>query len=224
MGDNDTIMVVEREKLFGDDFFEKGYKSHSDVNFEKRILDNYSWMRRGDAEVDPSYKQPIGYVLLVNPQEGTVFAYKRSTKDEEYGEDRLQGKWSWGIGGHIDKGDEEGGNPIYESMLRELTTEEVELVDGDVQNVRVLGYVNDDKQYETDTDKISVGRVHFGILYVVETDATTVNPKDSEVAEGRMMKLSELEEIFDASKGRDEINVESWSEIAVDPLRGYFSK
>lgn len=54
-------------------------------------------MRRGDAEVDPSFKQPIGYAVIRNAQ-GDVFLYQRGNKREEFHESRLAGKWACGIG------------------------------------------------------------------------------------------------------------------------------
>ena len=203
------IMVVECMHLFNNetDRFE-GFVPHNHLNYESRILDNLKYMVRGDAEEDPTHKQPIAYVLIVNPNTKKVFAYQRSKKDKEYTEKRLQGKWSWGVGGHIDKVDESNGNPIEVSMLRELS-EEVHLPEN--ISTKVLGYVN----YDTD----DVGKVHFGILYLVETNADEIKPKDSEMAHGKLMSLSELEEIIN----NPDCNVETWSEIAIQPLREYFN-
>jgi predicted NUDIX family phosphoesterase len=166
-------------------------------------------MVRKDAENDPTYKQPIAYVLIINPELKKVFAYQRSSKGKDYGESRLAGKWSWGVGGHIDKIDEVKGNPIEASMLRELS-EEVHLPN--ITGTKVIGYVNDDSN--------DVGKVHFCVLYLLETDAEEVKPKASEMAQGKLMGLNELEEILN----HPECNVERWSEMAMDPLKEYFNK
>ncbi|MAF51249.1 MAG: DNA mismatch repair protein MutT [Nanoarchaeota archaeon] len=198
------ILVIERELLFCDGSFE-GFKPHSeDSNYETLILNNFKFLRRGDVEEDPSHKQPIGYALLVNPETNKVFAYQRSTKA---GEKRLHGKWSWGIGGHVERSDQHIGNPVYLSLLRELE-EEVEM-DGKILDVNVLGYINDDSN--------QVGEVHFGILYLIKTDSTTIEPRDSEIEVGAMLGIEELEK-----KIADEnVVVEDWSRISFDPLKEY---
>ena len=154
-------------------------------------------------------KQPIGYCLIVNSALKQVFAYQRSSVDEEYGEKRLQGKWSWGVGGHIEKYDINSGNAIRTSMLRELA-EEVN-IPGSTQE-SVLGYIND--------DKTAVGEVHFGILYLIETNAKNVEVNDPEMAWGGFVDLARIEEILKSPDCR----VESWSEIAAGPLADILKK
>lgn len=210
------ILVVEKNALFGDDFFE-GFRAHDKVDYESRILANLKIMRRGNtsenlnhpegnAEMNPNYKQPIGYILIVNPQIKKVFAYQRAVKDEHYGEKRLQRKWSWGIGGHIEAKDSKG-NPLRESMLREMD-EEVH-IDGTILRTRILGYINDESN--------SVGQVHFGIVYLAEINGIA-KPKDKEMAQGEMLSLSELEQICSLK----ESSVENWSKILLIPLKNYF--
>jgi predicted NUDIX family phosphoesterase len=204
MDPEQKIMVIDREALFGEDFFE-GFKVWTHVDFELRILENCKYLKRGIAECDPTHKQPIGYAIIVNPALRKVFVYRRSVKGENYHEKRLQGKWSWGVGGHIEEVDVE--NPIHGSVLREIE-EEIEM-DGGV-SPRVLGYINDDSN--------DVGKVHFGVLYIVETDSVIVRPKDLEADDGRFMTMEELEEVC----GSPDSVVEEWSKIALEPLREYF--
>lgn len=198
------IIVVERDILFGKDFFE-GFRPHHEIDYESRILQNMKIMRRWDVENHPSYKQPIGYTLLVNPSLRKIFVYQRASKDEYYGEKRLQGKWSWGIGGHIEPSDAKNRNPIRESMLREVTKEETEIIGNILEEPRVLGYINDDSD--------SIGRDHFGILYILKINGYA-NPKDSEILHGEMKDLNELEKICSSF----EYDVEEWSQIALKPL------
>src|SRR3989344_7918816 len=104
--EDQEILVVKRKYLFDNNknYF-NGFSSAENLNFISRILSNMEWKRRGDMEIDPSYKQPIAYCAIVNPESEKVFAYIRSKRDEHYGEKRLQGKLSVGIGGHIEKRD-----------------------------------------------------------------------------------------------------------------------
>jgi len=200
--DEQRIIVVERDILFKDGFFE-GFKPAREFDYESRILSNIKIMRRGDAEKDSTHKQPIGYMIIVNPETKQVFAYQRSTDDKRYTEKRLQGKWSWGIGGHIEPSDTKG-NPIRESMIRELS-EEVHLEGGAVGEPQVLGYIYHD---------FDVHQVHFGILYMIETNGD-VHPKDPEMSQGKLMGLNELEEICSSPN----CEVEEWSKTALVQLR-----
>jgi len=200
------IMVVGKELLFGNDYFE-GFRPHDEIDYASRILKNFEYMKRGLAEQDSAYKQPIGYSIIVNPALKRVFAYQRASHDEKYGEKRLQGKWSWGVGGHIEKLDTDSGNPLQTSVQRELK-EEVSI--GGQITPKVFGYINNDSD--------DVGKVHFGVLHVVETDSTTVKPKDAEIDNGKLRTIAELEEICSSP----DFTVEEWSRIALEPLKHYF--
>jgi len=226
---NQKIIVVRKDVLFGEDFFE-GFRPANGVNYESIILENMEVMRRGstdepanhpmgNAEMNPDFKQPICYVIVANLDKGIVFAYQRSSKSGDYSEKRLQGKWSWGFGGHIEPFDIENGNPIRESMLREVTHEELE-INGKINSLNILGYINDDAQRDEDTkvERVSIGRVHFGILYLLDTDAKEVKPnKESTIVVAK--KLSELEELCLTSG----VEAEEWSRIALQPLKKYFN-
>jgi predicted NUDIX family phosphoesterase len=224
MGKEDqTIMVIERKHLFGQnnqDYFQ-GFRSADRVNYESRILANHLWMRRGrsdsnlteDAESNPDFKQPIAYVIVYNPDLKKVFAYQRSQENAAYQEARLRGNWSWGFGGHIEKADVNliGKNPIQDSMIRELA-EEIETAD--VSKPKIIGYINDDTPH-IEPGKIAVGQVHFGILYLVEAKTTQIDPKDQEITLIESKFLADLENICALPNTK----VDSWSKIALEPLR-----
>lgn len=198
---NELIMAVKREDLFKEDNFQ-GFKKADQIDFQKIILNNYKYTKRGEAEKDESLKQPIGYSVLVN-EKGEVFAYQRAKKDDDYTEKRLQGKWSWGVGGHVDRQDDENRNPIKASMMREL--EEEVAIDGDLKGMQVLGYINDDSD--------SVGRVHFGVLYLVKIEGT-VESADGEITNEDFRTISQLKEIVNDGNN----TVEEWSKIALKLL------
>jgi len=195
------IMVVPKGDLFDNNYFE-GFMKKNSVDYEKRILSNFSYMQRSLAENSPEYKQPVGYALIINPKTKKIFVYQRA-KDKNYNEKRLQGNWSWGLGGHIERIDD-AKNPIHSSMLRELN-EEV-YIEGDIK-LKVLGYINDDSN--------PVGKVHFGVLYLIETNSG-VRPKDAEIASGKFMDLNELEKICSSDQ-----KIDSWSRISFAPLKEY---
>lgn len=201
------IMVVKRDVLFSQrsfyDFVEPG-----EFDFETMILSNYEWMEQRIAESNHSFKQPIGYAIICNPLAKKVFVYQRSSKDEHYAEKKLQGKYSCGVGGHIEKLDMAATNPISASTLREIA-EEVDITTSG--NLKIIGYINDDLD--------DVGKVHFGILYLLETNMEIIKPKDPEIKNGRLIHLNELEQICN----NPNYPVESWTRIAKAPLKKYLS-
>lgn len=215
MGKSDKrIIVVHKNHLFGNGDFFEGFRPYDEVDYETRILQNMISMRRGstdepvdhpegNAEMNPTYKQPIGYGVIANPEKGIVFAYQRSRKDASYSEKRLQGKWSWGAGGHIESHDGVK-NPIRTSLVRELG-EEFD-ISGNVKDPRVLGYIYHD---------FDVHQVHFGILYLIETDATQVLPRDGEAMIVQPKTIQELEAMCNSP----DCDVEEWSKTALQVLK-----
>lgn len=191
------IMAINKELLFRNDYFQ-GFKPASEVDFYSRLLQHNVPMKRGLAEESATHKHPIAYVLVISPSM-KVFAYQRSTKGNE---SRLHGKWSWGIGGHVDEEDMSSPDPIKTSLLRELK-EEVGLAD--LQDLKLIGYINDD------ADK--VGKVHFGLLYVAQAKSEDVHFKDEEIKQGSLKPINDLEVICSNS------DVEGWSRIAFEPLK-----
>ena len=207
-GSDRKIMVVDRSTLFADQYFQ-GFSPAAAHDYQALIRDHYIYDLRDKVEVMPQYKQPIAYAIIVHKETHEVFAYQRSAKDGQYEEKRLRGKWSWGLGGHIDKIDVENGDPIRASLARELSEEvKIQTYDEPV----ILGYIND--------DETEVGSVHFGLLYLVMTSDRSVRPADAEIAWGGFMSIPQLEEIYMSS----EASVESWSEISLTPLKEALAK
>jgi predicted NUDIX family phosphoesterase len=198
------IMVIKREILFSERQF-TGFIKVDDYDFQTMILNNYEWLSKIIAEENPSFKQPIGYVVFINKRLKQVFFYMRSDNSKNYSETRLQGKYSIGVGGHIEKTDAKSANPILTSAIREVF-EEVSFKD--LYKLQHMGYVNNE-------DK--VGGVHFGILYFIETDYENIIPKDPEILGGQFVDMRTLEEICSDTNNE----VEEWTKICLEPLRTY---
>lgn len=192
MGD---ILVIETPRLFGliNGYFEGFSPLPEEI---LGMLDNNCfWMDKDKAEEDPNFKQIIGYSAIMSPS-GRIFTYQRARKDKRYGEKRLQGKWSIGIGGHVERNLNE--ERIADSIEREID-EEVE-TDG-IQSITLIGGINDDSN--------SVGRVHFGILLLAKAFSERAEPKDQEIAKGELKTRIAISELFETE------DTENWSKICL---------
>lgn len=211
------ILVVPRETLFsGNKYFEKGFVSVEEYDFGRVINENFRYLSRNpELENNPSFKQIIPYVWIYNPQEKKFLIYrreKRQKENREFVEKRLHGKWSCGLGGHIDKGDDES-NIIYDAMMRELK-EEVFMEK--YPSPRIVGYFNDDTKSK-EKGKVLVGEVHFGVLAIAETTYAVLRQKEDEVTEEKFLSASELED-FLTSEGD---NVETWTQVTWPAVKNY---
>ena len=203
----EKALIVEREILFKDKKFQ-GFLPAKDYDFNSIILNNHKYHERGDAlENNFALQQIIPYVWIVNSKEKKVFAYRRAKKKQNYNETRLMNKISCGVGGHIEKS-KDFGNPIENGMMRELREE---VIMGEYNIPKVVGYLNDDSN--------SVGKVHFGIVAILETEGE-VKKGGKEMTEGRFYAISELEEIFSDSENK----IESWTRISWPFIKDYLVK
>lgn len=203
MGMGEEILVVKTNILFSQNNYFNGLSNVFD--FESSILKNYEWkIRTHELENNVKFKQPIAYVFIVNKKLNKVFSYQRSKKSSEYSETKLFGKWTWGVGGHIDKVDGvQSNNPIISSMYREISEE----APCNILSIKKIGYINDDSD--------DVGKVHFGILYIVETNNEKIIPKDKEVNNEKFRSIDELEKILQDKN----FDVENWSKISFEFLK-----
>lgn len=130
-------------------------------------------MRRGDMENNPDYRHFISYLRITATDKlmGVVdkytFAYRRG---KGIGENRLLGKHSIGIGGHIDKDDRvnkaTGEIDLLATLIVAAHREKTEELNGPTTDPTFVGILIDDSD--------EVGRVHLGIVMEAEpTDATT---------------------------------------------------
>jgi predicted NUDIX family phosphoesterase len=139
---------------------------------------NLSFLARGQAEMDPRFKQLIPYVVLRCGE--LVFHYTRGASGTET---RLQALESLGIGGHICAEDaEQTADPYRAGMLREIS-EEIDLQSAYTE--RTVGLIND--------DTMPVGRVHLGIVHVFELAEPKVICREEALAGGAFAPISKLQ-------------------------------
>ncbi len=157
--------------------------------------DNYFFEPRSTAEEDESLKQIIPYYLLRH--EGRIWVYVRGKKG---GEGRLISKASMGIGGHINDEDLEGGRDLYRQGAERELKEEVSLPEGCTD--RIVALLNDDSN--------SVGRVHLGVVHLLDVPTDAVSSNESEIQETGFKTLEELHEMREM--------METWSQVCLDGM------
>jgi len=159
------------------------------------------FMARPQAEVDPSYKQIIPYVIM--SCEGKYLSYVRGKRA---GENRLTGLRSIGIGGHINPIDNEV--PLFDADLRKMyktavkreVEEEVTVETG--YEDRIVALLNDESN--------EVGSVHIGIVHLWVLDEPKVKKREQMITQMDFMTQDELEKVRDT--------METWSQLCLDKL------
>lgn len=183
---DEIILAAPRSDVFQNEMLTfQGVNSEDEriVNIMAQIEAHFFEIRRGDAEEDPRFKQPIPYVVIRRDDE--VFVYERLAGG---GESRLHNKLSLGFGGHMNpmEGAASFSEVLKQNTNRELA-EELYIREEDKQNIVTLGLINDDEN--------DVGKVHIGILSALQlASAAQVEVKEKDQIAGRWMKLSELKE------------------------------
>ena len=154
----------------------------------------HEFLPRPDMEQDPSYRQIIPYVAVTRG--GEVFATRRLNKG---GEARLHGKLSLGVGGHIERWDDETRGGILMRALEREVAEEVGVEN--IVSLTPLGVINEEGD--------EVSRVHLGFLFRMEVTGE-VTVRETEKLEGMWLPISGLEKHMDEFEG--------WSKIAARAL------
>jgi predicted NUDIX family phosphoesterase len=193
--DAERVLVVPTRILHEAGLFQ-GFSPRTE-HYLPRLLDprHLSYLPRGQAEEDPSFKQLIPYVVL--KWRDQLFNYVRGKRA---GEARLRDLRSIGVGGHINPDDTNlFDSPYREAMLREVN-EEVRL--DTAYEERCLGLIND--------DATPVGQVHLGIVHVFELAEPKVQRREQGLTRAGFAPLADLR------KAREEF--ETWSQFVLDQI------
>lgn len=159
---------------------------------------NNLFLPRSAAEQDPSHKQIIPYLVIRCGDR-----YLHYVRGRSGGEARLHAKGSIGIGGHINDGDTHAAHfdpgAYHRAVERELHEE---LVMPAKYRQRIAALLND--------DSTEVGRVHLGVVHVIEVDTPHIEPKEDAISDITFLDAAEL------SARRE--NLEGWSQIVLAGL------
>lgn len=200
------IMVIKNTILFQDISRVSWFIKVNGKDFEEKLLWNYEYMQRGQAEVNFDYKQPIPYGVVQELSTWKIFLYKRGGAGSNAGDTRLHSKISIGVGGHIEKTDKVSENLMIDCLLREIE-EEMGIKKEAVQGVELLGGINDDGN--------EVGKVHFGMCYLVQVDNLEFALEDGELESGSFVSLDQIWDMIASG----EYDVETWTQILYEPLK-----
>lgn len=195
---DENVLVVPRE-LFDELGAFQGICLEPD-RYLPAFLDpaNNHFLARDKAEDDPSFKQIIPYAIF---RCGDRFLHYR--RGGSSGEKRLASKGSIGIGGHINDDDYAASSldrDTYTVGVDREIDEELHIDGGHTQQIVAL--INDDSN--------EVGRVHFGVVHLVDLESTDVRPGEAAITDLEFLTLVELREKRD--------RLETWSQICVDGL------
>jgi predicted NUDIX family phosphoesterase len=157
---------------------------------------NLTYKYRSQAENDPHFKQLIPYVLIVYGDR--LLRYQRGKGGQET---RLRGLWSVGIGGHISDEDSDlfTKNLGYLEGMRREVEEEVDLKE---VSESVVAVIND--------DSTEVGRVHFGVVHVMQVENEDVAGRRSGIVSPEFIPIADAVE--------DAASYESWSKFCLEKL------
>ncbi len=190
MGDPDEqVLVVPRATLVDD----RGWTGvrRSDLAAELEVVAREGrFLRRADAEEDPSHKQVIPYLVL---RDGERWFLMRRTRAG--GDARLHDAWSIGVGGHLNPGDGDVAGCLAREWAEEL------LADFEPDYAPV-GLLND--------DTTPVGSVHIGFVFLADVGGRPVAIRETEKLVGTFATTGEVA----AVRG----GLETWSRLAFDAL------
>lgn len=170
---------------------------------------------RSETETDERYKQIIPYIIVKCGQK--YFVYNR---ERGGGEQRLNGKLSIGIGGHVNDEHLTEITNVCTEIFEELGRRTYEVYFRDnLCEYSSQQFLNTCKGFIYD-NTTPVGRVHLGLLF--ELYVTHEFVSDGEIHDNRQwnrwLDLNEIKNLNDADNvnERHSIEFENWSKIVIE--------
>ncbi len=190
---SEQVLVVRRDEIFPDGAWH-GFVSDHLERHQRVIREHHFFKPRDEVENDPSFQQIIPYVVFRHRDRYLLTHRLRASSEK-----RLRKQYSLGVGGHINPGDLEGGDPILDGLKREWAEE---VVYGGRFEARLLGFLNEDSS--------PVSKVHLGVVFLVDGDTAEIKIRETDKLAGELLTLEEMRMYY--------LSMESWSQIVYDRL------
>ncbi len=186
---DEQVLVVARD-LVPDAAGWYGLRTSGLADFLEVVTTHGRYRSRIEMELDPSQKQIIPYLVLRDGEHYFLMRRTRAGFDE-----RLHDRWSIGVGGHLDPGDD--------GVLGGLRREWREELDADFEpDLEPWALLND--------DTTEVGAVHLGVVFVADAGGRPVAVRETHKLEGAFALPADVEAVAD--------RLESWSRMIFEAL------
>jgi predicted NUDIX family phosphoesterase len=186
---DEQVLVVARE-LVPDGAGWYGLRFDDLETFVDTVAREGRYEPRDSMEQDPRYKQIIPYLVLRDGDRYFLMRRTRAGADQ-----RLHDRWSIGVGGHLNPGDE--------GLLGGLRREWREELDADFEpDFEPLALLNDDT-----TD---VGAVHLGVVFVADAAGRPLAVREHDKLTGAFAAAGEVAAVAD--------DLETWSRLVFEAL------
>jgi predicted NUDIX family phosphoesterase len=191
----EEVLCVKRDDIFPDGAWH-GFVTDNLERYQSVIRERYVFKPRAEVEDDPSFQQIIPYVVFRHGDRYFLTHRLRASSEK-----RLRKLYSLGVGGHINRGDLDSGDPIQDGLKREW--EEEVVYDGHF-DAALLGLLND--------ESAPVSKVHLGVVFLVDGDTPNITIRETKKLGGELLTLQEMKVLY--------LQMESWSQIVYDRLVG----
>ena len=189
--DEERVFVVPREAL-PDAAGWYGLRTAGLAGFVAAVERSGRYEPRSLMEQDPEFKQIIPYLVL---RDGPRYFLMQRTSAG--GDGRLHGRYSIGVGGHLNPGD--GG--VLAGLNREWAEE---LVADFVPDFQLVALLND--------DTTPVGAVHLGAVYLADAGGRSIAIRETDKLTGAFAEATAVAAVRD--------RLETWSAIVFDFFEG----
>lgn len=171
MNKNDQIILSIKSDILFTETHPKwnGLKTDQLDEMYQLLLDNSEFLRRGDLEEDPNFKQIIPQVILRFKDFNGVDKYFLH-KQVAGGETRLNALCPLPLGGHVEEFDLGQDKDIIQSALERELFEEAD-VQSNIIGRTFLGLIYLE-------DENPVNHVHVGLAYIFDLDGMDVTIKE----------------------------------------------
>ena len=190
---SEQVLCVRRDDIFPDGAWH-GFVSDHLERHQAVIRERHFFKPRAEVEDDPVFQQIIPYVVFRHEQRYLLTHRLRASSEK-----RLRKQYSLGVGGHINPGDLEAGDPILDGLKREWHEEVV--YEGRFEAL-LIGLLNDDSS--------PVSKVHLGVVFLVDGDTPDIAIRETDKLAGELLTLEEMRIFY--------LGMESWSQMVYDRL------